>query len=216
MIRKAVFLATAAAISVMCINAKAAENVCAKPEIAKIIMNEFNYVEEGNKVKVIDIEHVVTIDGNNGMHSCHGTWDLEDGRSVEGTITFRNNIAGDPIVSFRTENLGEALLRYHTSDTIETNRSQSSGSYQPESFSDGAHDRAAWERWFNGLSVEERAGAYYWSAERSKSHPGSCEQLGGKWEIGCLEAKERLTPTDVRRKADPLYKAGWNSIQSNS
>ena len=40
------------------------------------------------------------------------------------------------------------------------------------SFQDGAADRLAWETWFNGLSGEERDGAYYWSAQRSLKNPG--------------------------------------------
>jgi hypothetical protein len=34
----------------------------------------------------------------------------------------------------------------------------------------------------------------------------------GDWTAGCLEAKRILTPSDIRRKAEPEYRAGWNKF----
>ena len=30
--------------------------------------------------------------------------------------------------------------------------------------------------------------------------------------MGCLAAKRVLTPSDIRRKSEPEYRAGWNSF----
>jgi hypothetical protein len=32
----------------------------------------------------------------------------------------------------------------------------------------------------------------------------------GDWTAGCLAAKRILAPSDVRRKTEPEYRAGWN------
>ncbi|MBV8739158.1 MAG: retroviral-like aspartic protease family protein [Alphaproteobacteria bacterium] len=82
-------------------------------------------------------------------------------------------------------------------------------------FQDGLRDRRTWESWFAGISGEFRDGAEYWAGQRSLSNPQSCygaagEHLG-EWMSGCLAAKRLLTPTDVRRKSEPEYRAGWNS-----
>lgn len=82
-------------------------------------------------------------------------------------------------------------------------------------FEQGAVDRRSWETWFGGLSGPYREGAEYWSGQRSLPRPGSCygpgEQNLGDWTAGCLAAKRFLSPTDVRRKAEPDYREGWNS-----
>jgi hypothetical protein len=92
-----------------------------------------------------------------------------------------------------------------------------SAGYEQKSpaFEQGTADRRAWEAWLGGLSGSYRDGAEYWSAQRSTPRPGSCygpagENLGD-WTTGCLAAKRFLTPTDTRRKAEPEYRAGWNS-----
>jgi len=82
-------------------------------------------------------------------------------------------------------------------------------------YQQGAADRAAWEGWFGGLSGPYRDGAEYWAGQRSLPRPGSCYgpvgQTLGDWTAGCLSAKRMLTPWDIRRKAEPEYRAGWNS-----
>ena len=83
-------------------------------------------------------------------------------------------------------------------------------------FEEGAADRQAWESWFGSLSGDYRAGAEYWSAQRSLPKPDSCYGPGGTnrgdWTAGCLAAQQRLTPSDARRKTEPDYKLGWNSL----
>lgn len=219
MIRKAVFLATAAAISVVCINARAAENVCAQPSVAKSVIeafNSFDVFKSSHALQAVDIENLTTISFSTERRvlSCHGVFELKGGGEIEGTVTSKFNVAGEPIVTWQRESLSDAMVSGSTSSIYP--ESFPSTADQNSSFSDGKHDRQVWEAWFSGLSGEERDGAYYWSAQRSLSHPGSCARLGGQGKIGCMEAKVILTKPDFRRSVDPLYKAGWNSVQSNS
>lgn len=90
-----------------------------------------------------------------------------------------------------------------------------SGASQADQFRQGLADRTAWENWFGGLAGERRAGAFYWSAQRSLTHPGSCLGTGGtnlgEFTLGCAEAQRMLAMTDVRRKSEPDYRIGWNA-----
>jgi hypothetical protein len=83
-------------------------------------------------------------------------------------------------------------------------------------FEEGLANRRAWEAWFAGLTGPFKDGAEYWSAQRSIPKPGSCYgptgQNLGDWTAGCLAAKRVLAPSDVRRKSEPEYRAGWNSL----
>jgi predicted aspartyl protease len=87
---------------------------------------------------------------------------------------------------------------------------------QSAAFRDGLRDRTAWERWFASTSGDFKDGADYWASQRSTPYPSSCNGSGdqhfGDWTAGCLAAKRFLTPTDVRRKSEPEYRAGWNSF----
>jgi hypothetical protein len=81
----------------------------------------------------------------------------------------------------------------------------------PTPFQQGLADRQGWENWFVGLTGDYRAGAYYWSGQRSLPQPGSCTTLGGDATAGCFAAQGRLASTDARRKSEPDYRLGWNS-----
>jgi len=82
-------------------------------------------------------------------------------------------------------------------------------------FTQGNTDRQSWETWYNGLSGEYQAGALFWSGQRSLPHPAPCQTQGGRdlgaWTAGCMAAQQRLALTDVRRKAEPDYRLGWNA-----
>jgi len=87
------------------------------------------------------------------------------------------------------------------------------------SFASGAADRNAWETWFRNLNGDVQAGAESWASRRSLRNPGSCEPSYAAadvdrqlWIEGCRAAQERLAVSDARRKADPEYKRGWNSL----
>ena len=197
----------------------AAENLCRDPEVAGDLIKGFNHLKWEDGRQVVDIEHLVTIANKNGK-SRHGIWDLEDGRQIEGTLTLRLNVAGTPMIHWQEETLPTISFAKPIAPTF-TNPSAPTVIVVPtstptsSSFSDGAQDRLAWETWFNGLTGEEHDGAYFWAAQRSLPVPANCTRLGGEGTLGCLEAKKLLDPSDARRKSDPEYRAGWNSIHAN-
>ena len=85
-------------------------------------------------------------------------------------------------------------------------------------FDEGAADRKAWEVWFATTSGATRAGAEFWADQRSLSNRVTCAAAarastsdGPAWLDGCVAARGRLDPTDVRRSAEPEYRRGWNS-----
>ena len=84
---------------------------------------------------------------------------------------------------------------------------------QSASFQAGADDRAAFEQWFSGLSSEYRSGAEYWVAHRSVPRGARCTATGDQL-AGCQAAQQRLAPIDARRRAEPDYRLGWNSVQA--
>ena len=84
----------------------------------------------------------------------------------------------------------------------------------------------AWEAWFAALPKFQQEGADYWAGQRSLKQPGTCTDGAaalpndvpdqGAFEDGCQQAMNRLAPSDVKRKADPLYEAGWNAPITDS
>ena len=85
---------------------------------------------------------------------------------------------------------------------------------QSVAFLDGRNGRNAYESWFAAITDEDRrAGAVFWASNRSaKSPPATCHYSSSEFETGCLEAKRLLTPSDTRRKTEPDFKLGWNSL----
>lgn len=81
-------------------------------------------------------------------------------------------------------------------------------------FIDGRDARIGFERWFSTITDDERrAGASFWASNRSaKSPPENCHYSSPEFENGCLEAKRLLTPADIRRRTEPEFKRGWNSL----
>src|SRR6516165_10639212 len=77
------------------------DNVCREPKTAGMVLDAFNSMDWPDGRRAIDIEHLVTI-ANNGDNyvSCHGVWDLKDGRQIEGTLTVKSNVAGNPIAQW--------------------------------------------------------------------------------------------------------------------
>ncbi len=83
------------------------------------------------------------------------------------------------------------------------------------SYQQGAADRDTWENWFNNLQGSEWEGADYWAGHRSLKAPAPCSanaSNGADWLNGCIAAKKRLGPSDIRRMADPQYRNGWNKV----
>ena len=196
------------------------ENLCRDPKVAGDLIEAFNHMKWEDGRQVVDIEHLVTLAYRNDGKSCHGVWDLEDGRQIEGTLTLRLNVAGTPMIHWQEETLPTISFAKPIAPTV-TNPLAPTVIVVPtstptsSSFYDGAHDRMAWETWFNGLTGEEHDGAYFWAAQRSLPVPANCTRLGGEGTLGCLEARKRLDPSDARRKSDPEYRAGWNSFHAS-
>ena len=89
---------------------------------------------------------------------------------------------------------------------------------QSPSFASGLSDRGSLQTWIESLGPEARAGADYWSGQRSLSTPGSCfsPARSAQFSNGCTAAQARFGPTDARRRADSDYRAGWNSYSTVS
>jgi hypothetical protein len=82
-------------------------------------------------------------------------------------------------------------------------------------FNNGRTDRAEYERWFYTLIGDARSGADFWAGQRSLKNPVACSTVkpdNPLWTSGCLAAQQKLTPLDAKRKADPEYRRGWNSL----
>jgi membrane peptidoglycan carboxypeptidase len=86
------------------------------------------------------------------------------------------------------------------------------------SYLSGMTDRTEYESWFAGLTGEYKAGVEYWVNHRSNRPPPNCFANGmppeSDWVRGCQIAQQRFAPLDAKRKLDPDYRLGWNSIQS--
>lgn len=82
---------------------------------------------------------------------------------------------------------------------------------QSPSFQEGRANRTAWERWFATLAGDAKLGAEYWTGERSKRKPGNCVGTPD-FQQACLTARRWLAGPDMKRKTDPQYWWGWNSL----
>lgn len=87
---------------------------------------------------------------------------------------------------------------------------------QQPAWEDGRAARAAWESWLRTQVGDRHDGAEWWAGQRSKAATGSCTQTGqsSEWVMGCSEAVTILAPSDVRRRADTLFRAGWNGVSA--
>lgn len=119
----------------------------------------------------------------------------------------------DAIVAWQTASQLPASGLLGASDAIALSQSQlvAVAPVEPPSFTAGQRDRQSWETWFAATTGDYRKGASWWAGQRSLSRHGSCLALNGDERNGCLAAADRLTPSDVRRRADPDYRHGWNS-----
>jgi hypothetical protein len=89
---------------------------------------------------------------------------------------------------------------------------------QTDAYRQGEADWQSLQAWFEAQTGDRRAGADFWANNRSKVGHKSCQAAaddfsGDKAEFvgGCLEAKQRLDPIDVRRRNEPEYRAGFNN-----
>ena len=92
---------------------------------------------------------------------------------------------------------------------------QERASLADSAFELGHADRVAYEAWFHTLQDAARAGAESWAGRRNLRVAGNCDPPLGQspeWGTGCATARQMLTTSDTRRKADLEYRRGWNSL----
>ena len=185
-------------------------NVCRQPATAKMVMQSYNRLDWPTYVNrvVIDIEHLVTLanDEANQTLSCHGVFVHTNGTRIEGTLSFRPNVAGEMITNWRQESWTPPI--YVAPSSPPPTATYATGN----AYEQGRSDRLAWETWFSGLSGDYKDGARYWTSQRSLLHPGPCTSPKKDFQDGCTAAQARLSATDVRRKSEPDYRTGWNSL----
>lgn len=75
-------------------------------------------------------------------------------------------------------------------------------------FQQGRAERAAWERWFAGLSGDMRDGAEFWLRERERRPSSACTGTAA-FVAGCEAARARLAGPDARRHTEPQFWWGW-------
>jgi len=198
------------------------DNVCREPKTAGMVLDAFNSMDWPDGRRAIDIEHLVTI-ANNGDNylSCHGVWDLKDGRQIEGTLTLKTNVAGNPIAHWSQEGW-QPTLPAATPDVLPALKSNPSAivpAVTSLAFSAGLDDRTKLESWLRSVGDGPyHSGAAYWLSVRSTPEKvGACASGGvtsdDGFTSGCLAAKKMVDPMDYRRTHEPDYKAGWNSYQ---
>lgn len=177
----------------------------------------------------------------NGTMTCHGVFEATSGLSIIGSLQVRKNVAGDLIENWipdpsqdmsayvvppplDADTLKSIAVGSQTDATsvapVATSADTTHLAPPPEAgmhpLSDGLADRQRWEGWFTGLTGSEKDGATWYSANRSLSGTHDCsaqpKSADAPWLAGCLNAQERLTPIDLKRKSEPQYKRGWNSF----
>jgi hypothetical protein len=133
------------------------------------------------------------------------TWDCssqERGAHSTGSANFEMRIVNGTIIS---EN-GSVLTR--RADTVE--QQQASGT---TAYAQGRQARMDYEQWVSGLSDGGyKNGALFWTAHRSdKPRPPNC--VGAPdWFAGCVDARARLAPSDIRSVTDKNFWWGWNDL----
>ena len=73
-------------------------NLCRDPAVARQLITDFNRLTTWQQA--VDIEHLTTNVGGTADRSCHGVFVLTNGQRLEGNVTYRKNVAGDPIVAW--------------------------------------------------------------------------------------------------------------------
>ena len=211
---------------------QSSENRCKEPEIARSVMEEwsgFDAAKDAN-IRAIDIEHLTTtaFDPDKGVLACHGIFKTNKGFDILGTLTIRKNVAGDPISTWHSDASQDTSIyerpagfdREPGPSSVRERSMPAALSTEPgvttPSFSTGLADRQRWEAWLAGLSGAEADGAKWWAANRNAQSHATCATAAEKddaiWSAGCLNAQQMLAPIDIKRRSDPQYKKGWNSL----
>jgi ATP-dependent protease ClpP protease subunit len=131
-------------------------------------------------------------------------WDCtsqERGAHSVGSSNFALRLVNGLIVS---EN-GSTLTGHR--DTVESQQAPVTASY-----AQGRQARIEYEQWYAGLpDGNYKDGATFWATHRSDKPPLNCVGLPD-WVAGCVAARVRLSPSDLRRTSDMNFRLGWNSL----
>lgn len=80
-------------------------NICRR--LARMLLSDFGDLPtmKERDIEAVDIEHLVTVryDADHSVMVCHGRFVLNRGPALNGTMTFKLNIAGDMIYSWVTD-----------------------------------------------------------------------------------------------------------------
>jgi hypothetical protein len=147
----------------------------------------------------------VQCEGNACSVSGVVAWDCtsqERGAHSVGTANFALRIVNGVIVS---EN-GSVLTSH--GDTVEQQQAATTVAY-----TQGRQARIEYEQWYAGLpDGGYKDGATFWATHRSDK-PASPNCVGmPDWTAGCVAARARLNPSDLRRTTDKNFWWGWNSL----
>jgi hypothetical protein len=132
-------------------------------------------------------------------------WDCtsrERGAHSVGAAKFAYRIVNGLIVS----ESGSVLARQ--ADTADSQQAS-----QTTSYAQGRQARLEYEQWYSSLpDGGYKDGATFWATHRSvKPSPPNC--MGSPEQVaGCVAARIRLTPSDIRRNSDRNFWLGWNSL----
>ena len=207
---------------------QAPDNRCRVPDVARMMMDQWNDFDtmKNNGVKVVDIEHLITVlyDSESAVLACHGVFVTNKGFNVAGTLSMKKNVAGDPIFNWSAD-VPQDFSQYVEPPNPEADETipqaapvvdQTPSQSVNVPFSNGLTDRKQWESWLAGLTGPEKDGAIWWASNRNSPHHQTCTTAPSKddatWEAGCMNAQLKLTPVDLKRRSDPQYKSGWNSL----
>ncbi len=152
-------------------------------------------------------------------------WDAksyERGVHSTGTANIAFQISGDGPLLILSEN-GSVINRVSESlsapsaPTASSPDSALAANTNPttQAFADGRMARLTYEDWVSKLpDGDYRNGVMYWAGNRSNKPPPACAVIAqsADWLSGCTAARERLTPIDTRRRSEPDFKLGWNSV----
>jgi hypothetical protein len=185
-------------------------NLCRDPDVARQLITDFNSLATWQP-EAVDIEHLTTNVGVTAKRNCHGIFVLTNGRRLEGNLIYRKNVAGDTIVAWvdggaaslpeiAPSTAPSSMPPHQVADsTAPTNDTQPAPIKGDAMFQKGLSDRTSWETWFNGLQGDQKTGAFYWTGQRSLSHPGSCQQMNSAVPRRLHRRKE--PPRPLRRAA---------------
>ncbi len=150
-------------------------------------------------------------------------WQISVGHTPTGLLgdADAQSLASTPISSSQALGPNQAASQSQFTES-QTIASQPPLSPALTSYAEGHADRVRLENYANSLQGSEQQGFVFWSAQRSLASPESCEEGAiaafpndsenqATFVHGCQEGQFQLTPTDIRRQTDPMYKAGWNA-----